>query len=227
MTSPIRAVLFDLDDTLLDRTRSLPQFVRSQYSRFYDHLSHIPEAHFVQRFIALDARGSVWKDRVYQQLVVDERIVGIGWQCLLDDYVANFAASCIGFPNLHETLRLLHAQGLLLGIITNGRSPFQERNIAGLGIRPYLDVILVSDAEGVRKPEAEIFLRAASRLGVEPGAVVFVGDNPQADVAGAQQCGMRSIWFTARAMGECPFADGVCGTLDEVADMIIVWRTQG
>jgi putative hydrolase of the HAD superfamily len=212
----IRALLFDLDETLLDRTQSLTHFVQAQYHRFYPHFQHIPLDLFQQRFVELDARGTVWKDKVYQHLLVEQKITGVGWEELLDDYVARFASSCVGFPHLHEMLRDLKARGYALGIVTNGRSPFQERNIDALGILPYFGAVLVSEAEGVRKPEPEIFLRAAARLGVQAGEVVFVGDNPQADIAGAQRCGMKAIWFSPRATGECTFADAVCGGLDEV-----------
>lgn len=216
----IRALLFDLDETLLDRTQSLTRFIQAQYQRFYPHLQHIPFDLFQQRFVELDARGTVWKDKVYQQLLIEHEIIGIGWEELLDDYVRYFADSCVGFPHLYEMLRDLKVCGYALGIVTNGRSPFQERNIDALGIRPYFGAVLVSEAEGVRKPDAEIFLRAAARLGVRADETVFVGDNPQADIAGAQRCGMKAIWFTARGIGECAFADGVCGGLDEIVGVV-------
>lgn len=216
LNSSLCAVLFDLDETLLDRTQSILKFAQGQYARFYPHLAHVPEERYVRRFVELDARGAVWKDRVYEQLVAEEGIIGLGWQSLLDDYVRNFAAACIGFPLIDETLRQLRADGFALGIVTNGRSPFQERNIEALGIASYFDAILVSEAEGVRKPEPEIFLRAAQRLGFTPAQVIFVGDNAQADVAGAQRCGMKAIWFMPRAVGECLFADGVCGSMAEL-----------
>jgi putative hydrolase of the HAD superfamily len=113
-------------------------------------------------------------------------------------------------------LDALVARGYALGIVTNGRSPFQERNIEAMGIRSYFGAVLVSEAEGVRKPEPEIFLRAAQRLGVRAEEVVFVGDSAQADIAGAQKCGMKAIWFATSAVGKCTFADGVCNGLDEV-----------
>jgi putative hydrolase of the HAD superfamily len=216
----IRALLFDLDETLLDRTQSLTRFVQAQYQRFYSYFHHIPLELFVHRFVELDAQGSVWKDKVYQQLLIEHEITSIGWEELLDDYVMHFAGYCMGFPYLHEMLRELKARGYVLGIVTNGRSPFQERNIDALGIRPYFGAVLVSEAEGVRKPEPEIFLRAAARLGVRADEAVFVGDNPQADIAGAQRCGMKAIWFSPRGIGECTFADGVCGGLDEVVGVV-------
>lgn len=215
----IRAVLFDLDETLLDRTQSLHQFVQEQYQRFRPHFQQLSLEEYWQRFVEVDAQGTVWKGELYQQLIAEEKITGIGCEELREDYLTRFADCCVGFPYLHETLAALAAGGYALGIVTNGPSPFQERNIEALGIRPYFGAILVSEAEGVRKPEAEIFLRAAARLGVGVDEVVFVGDNPDADIAGAQACGMRAIWFSPRARNRCTFADEVC---DGLAEMLCV-----
>jgi putative hydrolase of the HAD superfamily len=55
--------------------------------------------------------------------------------------------------------------------------------------------VLISEAEGVRKPEQAIFERAARRLGVESRQCLFVGDSPTADVLGAHAAGMRTAWF--------------------------------
>jgi putative hydrolase of the HAD superfamily len=212
----IAAVLFDLDETLLDRTQSLKQFVLAQYQRFYPHFRHVPSAAFLRRVVELDAHGAVWKDTVYQQLLAELKITSVGWEELLDDYVTHFTDACVDFPNLHATLGALVARGYRLGVVTNGRSPFQEQNIAALRIRHYFGTIMVSEAEGVRKPDPAIFLRAAARLQTRAEEVVYVGDNPQADIAGAQRCGMKAVWFTPRAVGDCAFADAVCNGLDEV-----------
>ncbi|WP_353048272.1 hypothetical protein [Planococcus sp. ISL-110] len=62
----IKAVIFDLDGTLLDRDSSLAAFVVEQYNRLSEHLKHIPIDLFIKRLIELDAKGYVWKDRFYQ-----------------------------------------------------------------------------------------------------------------------------------------------------------------
>ena len=215
----IRALLFDLDQTLFDRTQSLFHFAQQQYRRFHPHISHVAADHFCDRLVTLDANGAVWKDRVYQQLIDEFEIAGVGWEVLLDDYVTRFAHSCVGFPHLHETLYALVTRGYMLGVVTNGRSPFQERNIEALGIAHYFDAVLVSATEGVRKPESEIFMRAAQRLDVRTEDIIFVGDNPQADIAGAQRCGMKTIWFSPRAIEVCTFADRECKGLNEILDL--------
>ncbi|MEH7532490.1 HAD hydrolase-like protein, partial [Priestia megaterium] len=61
----IKAVVFDLDGTLLDRDSSLKLFIEDQYKRYSDQVGHIPQKEYISRFIELDNKGYVWKDKVY------------------------------------------------------------------------------------------------------------------------------------------------------------------
>jgi len=83
---------------------------------------------------------------------------------------------------------------LKLGIITNGFAKFQMNNIRGLKIDSYFDEILISELEGVRKPEIEIFTRAVNRLGIEPHEAIYVGDHPVNDVEASIRAGMIGVW---------------------------------
>jgi putative hydrolase of the HAD superfamily len=216
----IRAILFDLDGTLLDRDASLQHFISQQYDRLASVLKKISKTEYVSRFIRLDSRGHVWKDKVYRTIVSEFGLTNISWQELLSDYETEFINSCIPFPNLVETLEILTTQGYVLGIITNGLGTFQQRTIQGLGIEEYFKAILISEVEGVRKPEAEIFLRALSRLGVTSNESVFVGDHPDADVMGAKRIGMTSIWKRDVGWAEPENPDGIIDDLKELPLML-------
>lgn len=100
----IKAVLFDLDGTLLDRDRSLLAFVNDQHKRLISSLGHVPKADYVGRFIELDCRGLVWKDQVYQTLVDELTITGLTWEHLLEDYVTRFQQYCIPFDGMQAML---------------------------------------------------------------------------------------------------------------------------
>ena len=190
----IKAVLFDLDGTLLDRDQSLQLFVNDQYERLNEFLSHIPKEKYVSRFIQLDQRGYVWKDKVYQQLIVEFNITSITWEALLQDYLNEFKHHCVGFPHIHEMLEKLKNNGFALGMITNGYGQFQMDNIIALQIEKYFDVILVSEWEGIKKPDPQIFMNALQKLHVAPSESVFIGDHPENDVKAAQYVGMKGIW---------------------------------
>lgn len=189
-----KAVLFDLDGTLLDRDKSLELFINHQYDRLYESLSHIPKEQYIARFIELDNRGYVWKDKVYQQLADEFDIASITWEELLQDYLDEFKHHCVGFPKIREMLENLKDNNIALGMITNGYGQFQMENIKALNIEKYFDVILISEWEGIKKPNPKIFMNALKKLNVEPSESVFIGDHPENDVKATQNLGIKGIW---------------------------------
>jgi putative hydrolase of the HAD superfamily len=212
----LKAVLFDLDGTLLDRDKSIEQFIAAQYDRLDRELSHISKIDYANRFVELDCHGHVWKDKVYQALVAEFRIDEIGWQELLHDYETQFQFHCVPFPFLVEMLNKLKEQGYLLGIISNGRGEFQMRAISGLGIQDYFDIILISETEGIRKPQPDIFHRAVEKLGISSEDSFFVGNNPEADILGAKSAKMYTIWKRNSHWLEPESADAIIDELSEI-----------
>ncbi|CAM3923275.1 HAD family hydrolase [Mesobacillus thioparans] len=190
----IEAVFFDLDGTLLDREASLGKFIEAQYGRFQSELSVIGKQVYKDRFIELDARGYVWKDKVYSQLLQEFSIASLTWEELLEDYLMNFKHSCTGFNHLHEVLWELKQMNLKLGIISNGKVNFQKDNIKALGIEEYFETILISEAVGLRKPDSRIFRKGIETVGVSASGSIFVGDHPENDVAASKCAGMIGIW---------------------------------
>jgi putative hydrolase of the HAD superfamily len=190
----IKAVLFDLDGTLLDRDESVKKFIDDQYDRLHRIVGHILRETYIKRFIVLDKRGYVWKDKVYQRLVEEFQITAMTWEELLQDYLSEFKNHCVPFPNLISTLDKLKSRDIRLGMITNGRGQFQLDNIRALGIEKYFDTILISEWEGIKKPDPEIFKRALKQLKIAAHQSIFVGDHPENDVKAAQNVGMKGVW---------------------------------
>jgi putative hydrolase of the HAD superfamily len=78
------------------------------------------------------------------------------------------------------------------------------------------DTILISDAEGIWKPDCRIFHRALERLNISRAQAVFVGDHPEVDVAGARAAGMQAIWRRDPSVPRMVEADGVIEELDDL-----------
>ncbi|MBL3819108.1 HAD-IA family hydrolase [Bacillus sp. BSL6] len=190
----IRAVLFDLDGTLLDRRQSLEQFIHDQYNRFTSHLMNIEKSEYCSRFLALDNNGYTWKDKVYATLLSEYNITTLTSEQLLHDYITNFQNHCIPFKNMHELLQRLTQQNIEIAIITNGFTDFQMNNLRALNIHTYTNTILVSEAEGIKKPHPEIFERALKKLDVKATECLYVGDHPENDVLGSEQVGIIGVW---------------------------------
>lgn len=197
-----RAVLFDLDETLLDRTNSVTAFLVDQHARFAEQLGHATAARWCERFLVLDARGSVSKAVVYATLLEEFKGDSTVAVELLQDYRGRCPFYARAFDGMAETLSYLRSCGVRIGIVTNGETEFQSRHIEALGLFALVDTVLISEREGLRKPDRALFERAAARLGVAPADCLFVGDNPVADILGAAASGMRTAWFSPT--GEWP-----------------------
>jgi HAD superfamily hydrolase (TIGR01549 family) len=102
------------------------------------------------------------------------------------------------FPDALSTLDELRRRGFLLGIVTNrqyGGAPFRE-DLQTFGLLDYFnyDHVAVSADAGIRKPNPALFQQALDALGVPPEEAAMVGDSLHADVGGAQQLNLFTIW---------------------------------
>jgi len=192
---PIKAVLFDLDETLLDRTNSLIAFLAVQHARFGKRLGDVSFAEWHDHFLLLDDRGRASKSNVYPAILTAFSGDAAAAPELLADYLVNCCRHARANDGMAETLRALRARGLALGIVTNGRTDFQNRHIDALQLGPLVDAIFVSETEGLRKPDPALFRRAAERLVTTANECLFVGDDPVSDILGADRAGMRTAWL--------------------------------
>ena len=195
----IRAVFFDLDETLLDTTGTNPQRAQRIATRLRSERSEIDAALFVERLLASPKTESA---------VVKE--FGLLGTSLGDEIVELwFFQGCLdltrSFADTEPALREL-TQTHQLGVITNGREYRQRAKFESLPIHNLFDVFLTSEAAGVEKPSPEIFQLALSRAGLAPHEAAFVGDRLDTDILGARQAGMAAVWFDHE--GRLPAGDG-------------------
>jgi putative hydrolase of the HAD superfamily len=215
----VKAVFFDLDETILDRAGSLRRFATWQGQALLGNASSA--SCFADRFIELDHNGTVWKDEVYRVLVEEFSIVGISISELLSSYLEKFQKFCSPTSGITAEIQKIYAGGFQLGLITNGRSPFQEENFAALGIAELFGTVVVSDAVGFRKPQEEIFHIACERLKLLTEECIHIGDNPTADIDGANAVGMYTIYIPGVFGKHCENADAVCSDMSGLAEIVL------
>jgi putative hydrolase of the HAD superfamily len=105
-----------------------------------------------------------------------------------------------GDETAEPTLKALQAAGYRLGVISNASDDSDVQTlIANAGLHPYLDFILTSAACGIRKPNPRIFEIALEKWGFAPSEAAMVGDTLGADILGARNAGLYSIWVTKYA----------------------------
>jgi len=120
--------------------------------------------------------------------------LGLGEAGLDVHEIAREMVTTIGiepFPDAQPALERFQAQGLTLGVISNGW-PSLDRQLRAVDLRRYFDLLIVSAHVGSRKPETRIFDYALEQLGVEPGSVLLVDDAPE-NIVAAHALGMQGV----------------------------------
>jgi putative hydrolase of the HAD superfamily len=127
-------------------------------------------------------------------------------------------------PGAEVAVSELASRGVALGIISNtGRTPgvILRRVLERHDLLRHFTAVSYSDEVGYRKPDAEIFRRTLAQLGVEAGETAHVGDNPVADVQGAQGVGMRGVHYAAAGRVGAAHADLIVADLGDLAERLM------
>jgi putative hydrolase of the HAD superfamily len=191
-----RAVLFDLDDTLNDRQATLKIFIQHFLQEFASKLEPISFDDLLLEYQRLDAAGYRPRDQVHAMLAESlPWLEPVSAEVLLAFWYDLFPKLSVPMPHARETLIALQARGIKLGLVTNGKSKIQNRKVDTLGLRKFLDVILVSENAGIKKPDPRIFAIALEQLQLEAAHVWMVGDHPVNDVLGARGAGLTGVWL--------------------------------
>jgi putative hydrolase of the HAD superfamily len=218
-----QAILFDLDETLIDRTQSIVDYETHFQRDFADVIAPLPAATIAAAILTADGRGYQPREVVFQALLQT-----LPWQTAPDivrlctHWEQWFPPSAVARAGLEETLTALHAQGIRLGIVTNGTMRRQQAKIEKLRIRPYLSTIVISEAAQVKKPDPRIFAQALAEVGCHASQAWFVGDHPVNDVLGAAAVGLQPIWLTGVHPWppDHPVPQWQIGTLIELVQMV-------
>ncbi len=188
------ALLFDLDDTLFDREKAFHRWAISFVQRHFplEKRSSLQEA--IDLLVSLDAHGYTPRERLFGDFQRSYPWLPNSVEKLVETFYQQFPEHIeldAQLPVLLDTLKRAH---IPFGIVTNGSSR-QYQKIEALGLDRLTSCIFISELFGANKPDASIFLAAASCLQVPTEQVLFIGDNPLVDIWGAHQVGMRTIWL--------------------------------
>ncbi len=195
-----RAVLWDLDETLYSRRDTARQVFPGMFRQcLYPDRSEEFIAEAVAYMMTRVKRNSMTHEDAFQALLArypsDKPYVR---QRCIDYYYARMRDFVSPSQEAVGIIKKLKARGLKMAIVTNVVPELlehQKKKVAALGIAELFDVIVYSAELGVHKPDRRIFDHAAKLLGVTNGECLFVGDDPDSDVAGARGADMEVVWL--------------------------------
>jgi putative hydrolase of the HAD superfamily len=191
------AILFDLDNTLLDRTKTFNSFCYRFVHRYFPNRSEIERLEIINYIIFIDNDGYKNKTEMFIELLEE-----LHWEEekpeiteLMEFYEMYYIDCAELMDSALDLLYKCRELGLKTGLITNGRNQIQYGKIDKLDIKELFDVIIVSEEAGVKKPDERIFRQALQHLNIEPKKSIFVGDHPINDILGASKAGLKTIWM--------------------------------
>ncbi|MFD3700802.1 HAD family hydrolase [Streptomyces sp. NPDC058646] len=215
---PIRAVLWNIDDTLFDYTGADSAGLARQ----------LEAEHLLERYGTPERALAVWRgttDRHWQRFAaggttfqgqrrdrVRDFLDAPGMTDAEADlwfgrYVEHYQAAWALFPDVLPVLDALAATHRH-GVLSNSSVANQDPKLRRLGLRERFEVLLCAAELGVSKPDAASFLAACEALGLPPGEVAYVGDQPEIDARGARDAGLVAVWLD-RAGQRGPGPEGV------------------
>ena len=211
-----RALLLDLDDTILDDSSPIHESWRAACARYADRLAPLEAANVVDtirqtsKWFWDDAdrhrEGRLQLNAARREVVrLALRELGIGdaelAACIGDAYSHQRDVGMAPLPEAIDTVRWLRDSGRRLALLTNGAAVAQRRKITRFELADLFDAILVEGELGFGKPDARVYERALSALDVTPSEAWMVGDNLEWDVAAPQRLGLAGIWIDSRGLG--------------------------
>ena len=192
----IKAVLFDLDDTLYREQDFVEQAFRNVAAAMAEYVAErgggeeerISGSLFGQMIRLMEEEG---RGEIFNRLC-DRYGVDIPAGEFVRIYRETIPVLSL-YPDGEEFLAWLEDRGVKTGLITDGNAPVQHRKIRALGLDGRLDVVLASCDLGLAKPDPEVYRYCLGKLGVAPKEAVYIGDNPLKDFIGARQIGMKTV----------------------------------
>ncbi len=201
----IKAVLFDLDDTLVNSKKAEYDAI-CELKKMYSEFDKVKDDEFAQIWnnITLEIYEEYLKGKISFEKSRMKRMQGLFGNYLINiseaeaknkfrDYRKIYEANWNLFNDAEEVLKNLKSKYKLV-IISNGNGKQQRRKIEHTGLNKYFSNIVISSEVGCSKPEKEIFDIACQMVDSEPKNCVMIGDKYKVDIEGSLNAGMQGIW---------------------------------
>jgi len=211
----VRALLVDLDDTLLDYSGGVdecwhhacaamagpagidPARLAAAIGETRRWFWSDPGRHRIERADMLRAWTRIGAHALRSLGRDDEALAA----AIAEDFAERRWARMTLFPGVIEALETLRERGIPLGMVTNGDATHQRRKIARHDLERFFDVIVVEGEMGVGKPEEVVYRYALSKLRARPQDAWMVGDNLEWDVLAPQRLGLSGVWVNGGGQG--------------------------
>ena len=193
---PIKGVIFDLDNTLLDFMKMKEVAVKSAIRGMIEAGLEADERESFKDIISIYEECGWENQKVFDVFLnksigyVDNKFLAAG----IVAYRRSREANLLAYPNVNRTLVNLTKLGIKLAVVSDAPSREAWMRIYYLNLYHFFDAVITFDDSGERKPSSKPFEMALKILNLEPQDSLMIGDWPERDVVGAKQIGMRTAF---------------------------------
>ena len=193
---PIKGVIFDLDNTLLDFMKMKEVAVKSAIRGMIEAGLEIDEVKSYKDIISIYEEFGWENQKVFDVFLtksigyVDNKFLAAG----IVAYRRAREANLLAYPNVNRTLVNLTKLGIKLAVVSDAPSREAWMRIYYLNLYHFFDAVITFDDSGERKPSSTPFEMALKKLKLKPQDSLMIGDWPDRDVVGAKQIGMRTAF---------------------------------
>jgi putative hydrolase of the HAD superfamily len=183
----IKAVIFDLDNTLVDFMAMKDASIKAAVHAMVDAGLQMSEQEAYDKIYQIYQDTFIENQEVFDHFLqqelgkLDHRLLAAG----IIGYRRAREASLVLYPHVRSTLSWLLRQGLQLAILSDAPSRQAWLRLTSLGLVHFFDTVITFEDTGYRKPHAAPFLKVLEKLELVPGEVIMVGDWMERDIAGA------------------------------------------
>ena len=192
----IKAVIFDLDNTLLDFMKMKEYAVKAAIADMIEAGLDIDNEKSYNTIVSIYEKEG-WENQQVFNYFLDKTVGEVNNKYLAAAIVAYRRAreaNLLLYPNVNHTLVELMKMGIKLAVVSDAPSREAWMRIYYLNLHHHFDIVLTFDDTNARKPSPIPFQMALKELNTDPNETLMVGDWPERDVAGANNLGIRTIF---------------------------------
>ncbi|HEY7727847.1 MAG TPA: HAD-IA family hydrolase [Candidatus Eisenbacteria bacterium] len=192
----IRAIIFDLDNTLTDFMKMKRAAIDAAVDGMLDAGLTLPREEVAEKIYSVYEREGIEYQQVFDHFLGEE-LGRIDYKILSSAIIAYRRARdsyLVLYPHVNLTLLQLIKRGLKLAVVSDAPRLQAWMRLAQLQLQHLFDPVVAFEDTGERKPSPKPFARALELLGVEASEAIMVGDWPERDVVGARALGIRTAF---------------------------------
>ena len=207
----IRAIGFDLDNTLFDHTEAaaaaMQLLIRDKGWKYTGSESVGHEWHRIETvYFSQYAAGVMTlmehrRARMHEFLIsTDAQVDESEFDELWNDYVLHYSNSWVAYSDVHVALSELKTAGYKMAVLTNGQQAQQEAKLSAIGLSDMFEACLAIGTVEALKPDPKAFAHLCRVLDCRPDEVLFIGDDIDVDVRASINAGLHGIWLNRNGL---------------------------